>query len=63
MFATAAGLSEWFADNVNIRGNFFTFIWDGSEQTAELKAYKEGTYVRFRWLDSPEIYFEFRIEI
>lgn len=62
MFSTAAGLSEWFADNVNIRGNFFTFIWDGSEQTAELKAYKEGTYVRFRWLDSPDIYFEFRIE-
>ena len=26
--STPSGLSEWFADNVNSRGELFTFIWD-----------------------------------
>ena len=26
--STPSGLSEWFADNVNSRGEFFTFIWN-----------------------------------
>ncbi|MGB0186699.1 MAG: START-like domain-containing protein, partial [Flavobacteriaceae bacterium] len=25
--STPSGLSEWFADNVNSRGELFTFIW------------------------------------
>ena len=30
--STPSGLSEWFADNVNSRGELFTFIWlDGNE--------------------------------
>ena len=33
--STPSGLSEWFADNVNSRGEFFTFIWDGSEEKAD----------------------------
>ena len=28
--STQSGLSEWFADNVNSRGELFTFIWDDS---------------------------------
>ena len=34
--STPSGLSEWFADNVNSRGELFTFIWDGSEEQAKL---------------------------
>ena len=33
--STPSGLSEWFADNVNSRGEFFTFIWDDSEESAD----------------------------
>ena len=32
---TPSGLSEWFADNVNIQNNIYTFIWDGAKQEAE----------------------------
>ena len=32
--STPSGLSEWFADNVNSRGEFFNFIWDVSEEKA-----------------------------
>lgn len=63
LLTTPSGLSEWFADDVNIRDGIFTFFWDGSEQKARLLAFKEDKYVRFQWLDKPEgSYFEFRIE-
>ena len=34
--STPSGLGEWFADNVNSRGERFTFIWDDSEENALL---------------------------
>ncbi|MCW3101576.1 MAG: hypothetical protein JWO09_16 [Bacteroidetes bacterium] len=58
-----SGLSEWFADDVNIRDGIFTFYWDGSEQKARLLNFKDDKYVRMQWVDKPEgTYFEFRIE-
>jgi uncharacterized protein YndB with AHSA1/START domain len=58
-----SGLSEWFADDVNIHDGVFTFFWEGSEQKAKLLAFKEDKFVRLQWLDKPEgTYFEFRIE-
>jgi len=58
-----SGLSEWFADNVNIHDGVFTFFWDGSEQKARLLGFKEDKFIRLQWLDKPEgSYFEFRIE-
>ena len=35
--STPSGLSEWFADDVNIKNDRYTFFWDGSEETAILK--------------------------
>ena len=34
--STPSGLSEWFADDVNSRGEDFTFIWEDSEEYAKL---------------------------
>ena len=60
--STPGGLSEWFADDINIQGNLYTFIWEGTEQQAELITKKENQLVRFKWLDDDDInYFEFRI--
>jgi len=63
--STAGGLSEWFADNVNVKGETFTFIWGESEQIAELILKKDNKYVRFSWIDEKEekIYFEFKVNI
>ncbi|MFA8433603.1 MAG: START-like domain-containing protein [Marinifilaceae bacterium] len=63
--SNASGLSEWFADDVNQKGNIFTFIWDGAEQQAELLHKKTNRMVRFHWLDHEEedTFFEFRLEI
>lgn len=49
--STPSGLSEWFANNVNSRGEFFTFIWDDSEEKARLSSKKTGEKVRFKWVD------------
>jgi uncharacterized protein YndB with AHSA1/START domain len=59
--STASGLAEWFADDVRVQGKKFTFIWEGSEQTAEISLRKENKLVRFTWLDGEDSYFEFRI--
>jgi uncharacterized protein YndB with AHSA1/START domain len=63
--STPSGLSEWFADNVNSRGEFFTFIWDDAEEKARLSSKKTGEKVKFRWVDEDnkdgEYYFELRI--
>ncbi|MEO1033808.1 MULTISPECIES: START-like domain-containing protein [Winogradskyella] len=65
--STPSGLSEWFADNVNSRGELFTFIWDGSEEQAKLLTKKSGERVKFRWLsdeeDGASYYFEIRIQV
>ncbi|MFL9844765.1 START-like domain-containing protein [Flavobacterium rhizosphaerae] len=63
--STPSGLSEWFADNVNSRGEFFTFIWDDSEEKARLTSKKSGEKVKFKWVDDDnndgEYYFELKI--
>ena len=65
--STPSGLSEWFADNVNSRGELFTFIWDGSEEQAKLLSKKGGERIKFRWLSDDEdgstCYFEIRIQV
>ncbi len=65
--STPSGLSEWFADNVNSRGERFTFIWDDSEETALLLQKKNNDKVKFQWQndeeDDGEDYFEFKIQV
>jgi uncharacterized protein YndB with AHSA1/START domain len=65
--STPSGLSEWFADNVNSRGELFTFIWDGSEEQAKLLSKKNGERIKFRWVEDDDegssCYFEIRIQV
>ena len=58
-----SGLSEWFADNVNSRGEKYTFIWDGDEQSAFLIKSKQDTYVRFQWEDDEDTKYFFELNI
>jgi uncharacterized protein YndB with AHSA1/START domain len=60
--STPSGLSEWFADNVNSRGEMFYFIWDGSEEEAKLLKRKSEEFVKFRWIEQEaDSFFEMRI--
>ena len=49
--STPSGLSEWFSDNVNSRGEHYTFIWDDSEEKARVTAKKTNERIKFKWLD------------
>ncbi|HAL82894.1 MAG TPA: hypothetical protein DCO83_12185 [Mucilaginibacter sp.] len=56
------GLTQWFADDVSVKDQIYTFTWDGEKQTAKLLAAKENKVVRFRWVDDdPQFYFEMEI--
>jgi len=46
---TVEGLSEWFADDVNIRNGQYFFMWDGYEEEAALLSHKANNYIRFQW--------------
>ncbi|WP_378174746.1 START-like domain-containing protein [Aquimarina sp. SS2-1] len=65
--STPSGLSEWFSDNVNSRGEMFTFIWDDSEEEAKLLSKKSGERIKFRWVADDEegndYFFEMRIQV
>ncbi|SHE37853.1 hypothetical protein SAMN05444278_101421 [Psychroflexus salarius] len=65
--STPSGLSEWYADNVNSRGEIFTFIWEGSEEQARLLTKKSDDKIKLRWLadedEDESYYFELRIQV
>lgn len=60
---TAFGLSEWFANDVNISGDEYIFTWDQYEQVASLLGSKPNEYIRFQWEEDADTdyYFEMRI--
>jgi len=66
--STPSGLADWFANDVNVSrdGKVFTFIWDQSEEEAELISKTRDQSVKFRWVedeeDNPDSYFEFVIK-
>jgi uncharacterized protein YndB with AHSA1/START domain len=67
MFSTPSGLAEWFCDDVNIKQDVHTFVWDGSEESARIISKKREDFIKFRWIEDEEAgipsFFEFRIKI
>lgn len=60
---TPPGLSAWFADDIVIANNTYTFKWNKDEQEAEVLSIKPEISVRYRWSDEEDsvAYFEFMI--
>ena len=65
--SSPSGLSEWFADNVNSRGEYYSFVWDDSEEQARLASKKTDDKLKYMWVDEDKVdtgyYFEFKIEV
>ena len=56
------GLSSWFADDVNVEGDKYIFMWNKTKETATVIYMKPETCVRYSWEDDDDnVYFEFRI--
>ena len=60
--STASGLAEWFADDVKVKENIYTFVWEGTETKAKLTHKRENQMARFNWIDDTDkAYFEIEI--
>lgn len=64
-FSQASSLDEWFADNVNSRGEIYIFIWGDTQEQAKLIKYETEEFMRYQWLEDEgaDVYFEFRIQV
>ena len=59
---TPPGLSSWFADDVNVEGDKYVFMWNKTQENATVIYMKPETCVRYRWEeDDDSVYFEFRL--
>lgn len=60
---TPSCLIRWFCDEVDITGEIYTFVWEGSEEVAEMIDDIEDERIRFKWedADDDEEYLEFRM--
>ena len=67
MIGSPSGLSEWFADNVTVRDDIYSFEWDGTIEEARLIQRKMNSKMKFKWLDDEEngddYYFEINFEV
>ena len=65
--SSPSGLSEWFSDDVNYRGEKYTFFWGESEEYARVLSKKNNEKIRFQWIteedDEDDYFFEFKIEM
>lgn len=60
--SSPSGLSEWYADDVILTGEIYTFVWKDTEEGAKLLRKKMDESVKFRWLSSgDDTYFEMKI--
>jgi len=49
---TPSCLIRWFCDGVDIQGDVYMFLWDGSAQAAQIIDDIEEELIRFRWMDA-----------
>ena len=67
MIGSHSGLSEWFADNVTVRDDMYSFEWDGAIEKARLLTRKMNSKMKFKWIEDEEneddYYFEMNIDI
>jgi hypothetical protein len=63
--STPGGLSEWFADDVELNDNIYKFYWEKAFEEAKLISKKENKLVRFQWLSENKnnTFFEFKINV
>ena len=54
MLFTPAGLSEWFADDVNLKDDILTFEWEGSEEEARVLSRKINEKIKWQWIEDED---------
>lgn len=61
--STASGLQEWFADEVKVHDQIFSFAWNQSAENAEVVEMIPNERIRYHWEEAPDSeYFEFKVQ-
>ena len=55
--STPSGLAIWFADDVKVSNEIYTFIWQGSEERAKMVSRRPSKLTKFSWIDRPDAEF------
>lgn len=65
LLSTPSGFSEWYCQDVDVRGDQYTFLWDNEREETTMIGRKLGEVIRFHRNDDedPDAYFEFRVRI
>lgn len=65
MLLSPSGFSEWYCDDVDVRGDEYTFKWGGEEEKARLIGQRQNEVTRWQRLseEDPDAFYEFRIKI
>ena len=57
------GLAGWFADDVHMKDDIYTFFWDQGSSQAKMIAMQAPRLIRFQWTEDTEgTYFQFEIK-
>ena len=63
LLSTASGLSQWFADHVNIQDKKYIFSWNDNPENAYLEESIKNELLRWKWEGANEDeYFEITIK-
>lgn len=54
LISTPDGLGDWFADDVRVNDDIYTFEWDGNAENARLVQLKMNSKIRFQWLEDEQ---------
>ncbi len=54
-------LVRWFCDKVDNVGDHYKFDWEGDHEEAHIVEDIEEELVKYRWVDRPDEYLQFRI--
>lgn len=65
LISTPSGFSEWYCDDVDVRGDQYTFKWGPEEEATTMIGRRLGEVIRFHRNDDTDeaAFFEFRIRI
>lgn len=65
LISTPSGFSEWYCDDVDVRGDQYTFKWGSDEEAATMIGRKAPEVIRFHRNDDQDeaSFYEFRIRI
>ena len=54
LLSTPDGLADWFADDVRVSDDIYTFEWDGNSEPARLLQLKMNAKISFQWIEDEE---------